>query len=78
MATSQAARIIEKFVTQERLAQALGCRQSVIAGWKRRGFIPAPQQPRVLDAARKLGVDVCPDDFFDAQPANGSARDAAA
>jgi len=28
MATSQAARIIEKFVTQERLAQALGCRRA--------------------------------------------------
>jgi ribosome-binding protein aMBF1 (putative translation factor) len=61
---TQAAIIIEKFGTQERLAAALGCRQSVIAGWKRRGFVPAPQQQRVLEAAKKLGVRLRPSDFF--------------
>lgn len=68
MASSQAARIIEKFGTQERLAQALGCRQSVIAGWKRRGFVPAPQQGRVLAAAASTGIALEPSDFFDAPP----------
>lgn len=65
---TQAERIIKKFGTQERLAAALGCRQSVIAGWKRRGFVPAPQQPRVLDAAKRTGVVLSPDDFFDVTP----------
>lgn len=52
-------------VTQERLAETLGCRQSVIAGWKHRGFIPASQQAKVLAAARSIGVELSPADFFD-------------
>lgn len=66
---TQAERIIKKFGTQEKLAAALGCRQSVIAGWKRRGFVPAQQQPRVLAAAKDIGVALAPSDFFDAAPA---------
>lgn len=62
---TQAERIIKRFGTQERLAQALGCRQSVVAGWKKRGFIPAQQQTRVLRAAKALGIDLSPDHFFD-------------
>lgn len=60
--------IIKKFGTQERLAQALGCRQTVIAGWKRRGVVPARQQMRVLEAAQELGIDLTPNDFFSAEP----------
>jgi len=56
--------IIKKFGTQERLAEALGCRQTVIAGWKRRGVVPARQQARVLEAAQVLGVVLTPNDFF--------------
>lgn len=66
---NQAQRIIAKFATQERLAAALGCRQSVIAGWKRRGVVPAAQQQRVLDAARDLGIDLTPADFFETKAA---------
>lgn len=62
---TQAQRVIAKFGTQEKLAAALGCRQSVIAGWKRRGFVPAQQQAKVLAAARDRGIDLAPDDFFD-------------
>lgn len=62
---TQAERIIAKFGTQERLAEALKCRQSVIAGWKKRGFVPAPQQGRVLEAARTQGIDLKPEHFFD-------------
>lgn len=61
---SQADRIISKFRTQTALAEALGCRQSVIAGWKARGFIPADRQEEVLMAARKLGIALEPSDFF--------------
>lgn len=69
---TQAETIISKFGTQEALANALGCRQSVIAGWKRRGFVPAQQQGRVLEAAKREGVSLTPDDFF------ASPQDAAA
>jgi hypothetical protein len=62
---SQAERIIKKFGTQERLADALGTNQSVIAGWKRRGFVPVRQQAAVMDAAKRLEIDLQPADFFD-------------
>lgn len=66
--TSQASHVLAKLksqgVTQEKLAEAMGCRQSVIAGWKRRGFVPAQQQGNVLTAAKSLGIDLTPEDFF--------------
>lgn len=65
MSSEVVERVIQKFGTQERLAALLGCRQSVIAGWKRRGVIPARQQPRVLDAAHRSGIALAPNDFFD-------------
>lgn len=72
---SQASHVLAKLksqgVTQEKLAEAMGCRQSVIAGWKRRGFVPAPQMRNVLAAAGRLGVDLSPDDFV--QPLEGEA-----
>jgi ribosome-binding protein aMBF1 (putative translation factor) len=81
MRMTQAERIIKKFGTQEALATALGCRQSVIAGWKRRGFVPAQQQERVLAAAREVGIRLRPADFF-ASPSvlrrTSSTREAAA
>lgn len=63
--TTQADRVISKFQTQQRLANAIGVGQSVIAAWKKRGFVPARQQPRVLEAAKVHGIDLKPDDFFD-------------
>jgi hypothetical protein len=68
MSTEVVANIIEKFGTQERLAALLGCRQSVIAGWKRRGVIPSRQQPRVLQVAQENGIDLTPNDFFELKP----------
>lgn len=64
MMQTQADRIIEKFGTQIRLAEALGCSQSVIAGWKKRGFVPANRQTEVLKAAADLGIGLQPNDFF--------------
>ena len=58
-------RIIKKFGTQERLAALLACRQSVIAGWKKRGVVPVRQQPRVLKAAQENGIKLSPNDFFE-------------
>ena len=37
----------------------------VVQGWNDRGFIPARRQQEVLDAARRLGIDLTPADFFD-------------
>lgn len=62
---SQAERIIAKFGTQDALADALGVHQSAISAWKKRGFIPARQQQKVLDAAGKKGISLSADDFFD-------------
>jgi hypothetical protein len=67
---TQAEHVLKKLkdqgVTQERLGEAMGVRQNVISGWKRRGFIPAPQQSRVLQAAANLQVTLAPSDFFEA------------
>ena len=65
MSTEIVAAIIRKFGTQERLAELLAVRQSVIAGWKRRGVVPARQQMRVLQVARDQGIDLTPHDFFE-------------
>lgn len=56
--------IITKFQTQQRLADAIGVRQSTVAAWKKAKFIPSRQQPRILDAARKKGIPITPSDFF--------------
>lgn len=65
MSTEVVERIIKKFGTQERLAEAVQVNQSVVAGWKRRGVVPARQQSEVLKAGQKLGIDITPADFFD-------------
>jgi DNA-binding transcriptional regulator YiaG len=61
---TQAERIIEKFGTQSALADALGIRQSAVAAWKKRGFIPARQQEEILRIARRRGINIGPKDFF--------------
>jgi transcriptional regulator with XRE-family HTH domain len=75
---TQEERIIRKFGTQERLAGALGCRQSTIAGWKRRGFVPVRQQTKVLKAAHALGLALRPRDFFDGNKTETKSRTGAA
>lgn len=64
---SQADRIIAKFGTQTKLAEALGCRQSVISGWKLRGFIPASRHNEVVEAGRKCGIEISGADFLGIQ-----------
>jgi len=57
--------IINKFGGLTAMARALGHRNvSTVQGWRQRGVIPARQQPLVLEAARNLGIDVTPEDFF--------------
>ncbi len=67
-----AERIIEKFGGISAMAQALGHRHpTTVQGWKERGYIPARQQNEVLRAARDLGIDLAPADFFDDNQENG-------
>ena len=55
-------RIIAKFGGVQRLADALGVSRQAVWQWKQ---IPAKHQGDLLAAARRLGVDLRPDDFFD-------------
>lgn len=74
-----ARKIIDKFGGPATLARALGhSGRTTVASWASRGSIPAKQQQAVLDAARRLSVDLDPADFFDhadTVPAAGNAVD---
>ena len=61
------AKIIAKFAGTRRLASALGIPPSTVQSWKDTGRIPARHQQNVLSNARELGLDVTPNDFFDAE-----------
>lgn len=62
---SVADHIIAKFGSMAALAKALGHRHATtVQGWKDRGYIPAPRQQEVLDAAQRHGVDLTHADFF--------------
>lgn len=65
MSQKSVERVIGKFGTQERLAELLRCDQTTVSKWKTTGFIPARRQRQILDAARELGIDLEPNDFFD-------------
>ncbi|MEZ5837734.1 MAG: crotonyl-CoA carboxylase/reductase [Geminicoccaceae bacterium] len=64
MQKSQVEQIIQKFGSQQRLAELLGIWQTAVSGWVRRGAIPARRQQEVLEAARREGIDLQPEDFF--------------
>jgi hypothetical protein len=70
--------IIRRFGSTYKLASALGCGQSVIAGWKKRGHIPGDRQQEVLDAARAKGIALEPADFFERSESSGDPGEAAA
>lgn len=57
-------KIISKFGGQTKLAAELGCTQSAIAHWKRRGAIPSREISRILQAAERLGIELDANDFF--------------
>lgn len=59
-----AAVIIERFGGLTALARALGHKHvTTVQGWRDSGRIPAKQQPLVLAAAERCGVDVQPADL---------------
>jgi len=80
---SQSERIIALFGGQTRLAGMLKINQSVVAGWKSRGVIPAARHGEVLRAAQANQIPLTPLDFFEPAdiaplaPSSASASEAA-
>jgi hypothetical protein len=58
--------IISKFGTQQKLAEALGTRQSNVSYWAKVGTIPAKWHSRLLTLAQQKGVELSPSDFLPA------------
>lgn len=69
-------RIVAKFGTQQKLADAIGIAQSTVAMWKKRGNIPSRNIGLIIDAAAKRRVRINTDEFFDL-PARTRKRGAA-
>jgi hypothetical protein len=62
--TTQAEHVITKLGGVLATARLLGHRNaSTVQGWKERGFIPPKRQAEVLQAARRAGKELEPDDF---------------
>lgn len=65
MTQTQAEYIIEKFGSVSALAKKLGHKHpTTVDGWKRRGWIPADQQPNVLRVGQELSPPLTTSDFF--------------
>jgi hypothetical protein len=56
--------IIAKFGTQQKLAEALGIRQSNVSYWVKAGSIPAKWHLRLLALAQEKGIVLSPADFL--------------
>jgi len=79
MSRQNVERIIRKFGSQQRVAELLGIWQTAVSGWIRRGAIPARRQAELLAVARREGIDLRPEDFFeDALAVTGTGPDAPA
>ncbi len=64
---SYASRIIERFGGTTALARAIDPNfpPSTVQYWGEIGHIPAKRHPVVMEAARRKGIDLKPDDFFE-------------
>lgn len=58
--------IIAKFGTQQRLAEAIGIRQSNVSYWAKVGTIPAKWHSKLLTLAQEKGIELSPADFLSA------------
>ena len=68
--------IIDSFGGLTALSRALGHKHvTTVQGWKQRGIIPAHRQQEVLNAARRLGIDMSPADFFEAAEAESERNE---
>ncbi len=66
--------MINRFGSQQRVAELLGIWQTAVSGWVRRGAIPTRRQAQLLTIAQREGVNLLPADFF--AEAGGCARPA--
>jgi hypothetical protein len=76
MTRSTVEQIINRFGSQQRVAELLGIWQTAVSGWVRRGAIPTRRQEQLLRIAQREGVNLVPADFFD-QQGRPNGRDAA-
>jgi P63C domain len=60
--------VISKFGSQEKLAEAIGTRQSTVAHWARTGIVPPKWQPKIISAADAANLSVTEYDFVIRQP----------
>ena len=60
--------VINRFGSQQRVAELLGIWQTAVSGWVRRGAIPAKRQQELLTIAQREGVTLTPEDFFATRP----------
>lgn len=56
--------IVEKFGGTRKMAEHTGLPPSTIQSWKASGLVPAHRQIEILMHARRLQIDLGPDDFF--------------
>ncbi|MGA9451418.1 MAG: P63C domain-containing protein [Verrucomicrobiia bacterium] len=56
--------IIAKFGTQQKLAEALGIRQSNVSYWAKVGNIPARWHSKIIEGAGVLGIQISASDFL--------------
>jgi len=75
MSRSTVEQVINRFGSQQRVAELLGIWQTAVSGWVRRGAIPARRQEQLLRIAQFEGVNLSPADFFD-HPARPNGNDA--
>jgi crotonyl-CoA carboxylase/reductase len=74
MSRNTVEQIIQRFGSQQRVAELLGIWQTAVSGWVRRGAIPSRRQEQLLRIAQREGVSLTPGDFFTEAPpapANG-------
>lgn len=56
--------IIAKFGTQQKLAEALGIRQSNVSYWSKAGTIPSRWHTKIIERAGVLGIQISASDFL--------------
>src|SRR5260221_1546261 len=62
---NSAQQVINKFGGQSKLASLLGKARSTVQYWAKAGTIPANWQKKLLDLARKQGIELYPGDFLE-------------
>lgn len=78
---SPAEKIIKKFGGARILADAIGVKPNAVHKWPypkskggRGGLVPTDKQQDVLDAAKRLGKNVSPWDFFEDETSSTAAE----